>query len=72
MLNTVENSRAKKTAGIAVTYRAAGGAMYGTCPDSCPLKPVQTKTRKRIMSAQSEMFWISSTLFSLFYCDHYP
>ena len=46
MINCTENSRAKKTAGIAVTYRAAGGDMYGTCPDSCPLKPVQTKTRK--------------------------
>jgi hypothetical protein len=32
MLNAVENSRAKKTAGLAVTYRAAGGDMYGTCP----------------------------------------
>ena len=46
MLNTVENSRAKKTAGIAVTYRAAGGAMYGTCPDSCPLKPSATATQE--------------------------
>ena len=25
MINTVENSRAKKTRGIAVTYRAGGG-----------------------------------------------
>ena len=46
MLNTVENSRAKKTAGIAVTYRAAGGDMYGTCPDSCPLKPSATATQE--------------------------
>ncbi len=44
MLNTVENSRAKKTAGLAVTYRAAPGAMYGTCPDSCRLKPAATGT----------------------------
>jgi len=44
MLNTVENSRAKKTAGLAVTYRAAGGDMYATCPDSCPLKPAATLT----------------------------
>ena len=44
MLNTVENSRAKKTAGLAVTYRAAGGDMYATCPDSCPLKPSATLT----------------------------
>jgi len=45
MINTVESSRAKKTAGIAVTYRAAGGDMFGTCPDSCPLKPAATLTR---------------------------
>ena len=46
MLNTVENSRAKKTAGIAVTYRAAGGDMFGTCPDTCALKPTATGTRE--------------------------
>jgi len=44
MLNTVENSRAKKTRGIAVTYRAGGGDMFATCPDSCALKPVETGT----------------------------
>ena len=44
MINTVENSRAKKTAGLAVTYRAASGDMYGTCPDTCPLKPTTTLT----------------------------
>ena len=44
MINTVENSRAKKTAGLAVTYRAASGDMYGTCPDTCPLKPAATLT----------------------------
>jgi hypothetical protein len=44
VINTVENSRAKKTAGLAVTYRAAGGDMYGTCPDTCPLKPASTST----------------------------
>jgi len=44
MLNTVENSRAKKTAGLAVTYRAAGGDMFGTCPDTCALKPSPTGT----------------------------
>ena len=46
MLNTVENSQAKKTAGLAVTYRAAGGDMYGTCPDTCPLKPAATSTHE--------------------------
>ena len=39
MLNCTETSRAKKTAGLAVTYRAAPGNMYGTCPNSCTLKP---------------------------------
>ena len=44
MLNCVESSRAKKTAGISVSYRAAEGEMYGTCPDTCPLKPHPTGT----------------------------
>mgnify|MGYP003676531414 CR=1 FL=1 len=44
MLHPVENSRAKKTAGLAVTYRAASGDMYGTCPDTCLLKPAATST----------------------------
>ena len=37
MLKTVEMSRAKKTAGIAVTYRAGQNKMFGTCPASCNL-----------------------------------
>ena len=44
MLNTVETSRANKTKGCAVTYRTAPGEMYGTCPDTCNLKPEQTST----------------------------
>jgi hypothetical protein len=44
VINCVESSRAKKTAGLAVTYRAGGGDMFSTCPDSCTLKPVQTGT----------------------------
>tara|TARA_R110000787_G_scaffold266126_1_gene372202 strand:+ start:43 stop:741 length:699 start_codon:yes stop_codon:yes gene_type:complete len=44
MLNTVETSRANKTKGCAVTYRTASGKMYGTCPDTCNLKPEQTST----------------------------
>jgi hypothetical protein len=39
MLKTVEYSRAKKTRGIAVTYRAGNGSNYGTCPASCELNP---------------------------------
>jgi hypothetical protein len=37
MLRTVEISRAKKTKGIAVTYRAGNGEKFGTCPPSCAL-----------------------------------
>ena len=37
MLKTVEMSRATKTAGIAVTYRAGTGEKYGTCPASCKM-----------------------------------
>ena len=37
MLKTVQMSRAKTTAGIAVTYRAGKGDMFGTCPASCNL-----------------------------------
>ena len=56
MLNTVENSRAKKTAGLAVTYRAAGGDMYGTCPDTCPLKPAATDTTEIDRDYESAVF----------------
>ena len=44
MISGTPISRAKKTSGLAVTYRGAPGAMYGTCPDSCPLKPATTGT----------------------------
>jgi len=37
MLRTVENSRAKKTKGIAVTYRAGSGEKYATCPSDCKM-----------------------------------
>lgn len=37
MLKTVEISRAKKTKGIAVTYRAGKNDMFGTCPSTCKL-----------------------------------
>lgn len=37
MLKTVENSSAKKTKGIAVTYRAGNGEKYATCPSDCKL-----------------------------------
>jgi hypothetical protein len=44
MLNCTETSQAKKTKGIAVTYRASEGEMYGTCPDTCSFKPIVTET----------------------------
>jgi len=37
MLKTVEHSGAKKTRGIAVTYRAGSGEKYATCPKTCEL-----------------------------------
>lgn len=45
MLNCTETSQAKKTAGIGVVYRAGSGDMFGTCPDTCALKPKQTGTK---------------------------
>jgi hypothetical protein len=44
MLICTEISKAKKTAGLGVTYRAAARSMWATCPDSCALKPEQTGT----------------------------
>jgi len=37
MLKTVEMSRAEKTKGIAVTYRAGNGEKYATCPAACKM-----------------------------------
>ena len=39
MLKTVELSRAKKTKGLAVTYRSGAGNNFGTCPATCELNP---------------------------------
>ena len=38
-LNCVTRSGARKTDGCAVTYRSGENNMFGTCPDSCSLKP---------------------------------
>jgi hypothetical protein len=46
MLLTVENSRSSKTRGCAVTYRAAPKEMFGTCPDTCGMKPKATGTKE--------------------------
>ena len=37
MLKTVDYSRATKTRGIAVTYRAGAGEKYATCPADCKM-----------------------------------
>ena len=39
MLKTVKHSANKKTGPIAVTYRAGGHNVFGTCPKSCALNP---------------------------------
>ena len=39
MLKTVEISRAQKTKGVAVTYRAGENDNFGTCPATCELNP---------------------------------
>jgi len=39
MLKTVETSRAQKTKGLAVTYRAGEKEKFGTCPSTCELNP---------------------------------
>ena len=39
MLKTVETSRAQKTKGLAVTYRAGEKEKFGTCPATCELNP---------------------------------
>ena len=39
VLNCTKLSTAKKTSGIAVTYRAGLGNEYATCPTSCALMP---------------------------------
>jgi len=48
MLKTVEKSQAKKTTGIAVTYRAGKDHVFGSCPKICPLNPVQNKSTDKI------------------------
>ena len=48
MLKTVEKSQAKKTTGIAVTYRAGKEHVFGSCPKICPLNPVQNKSTDKI------------------------
>lgn len=39
MLKTVRQSANKKTGPIAVTYRAGGHNVFGTCPKTCALNP---------------------------------
>jgi hypothetical protein len=48
MLKTVEKSQAKKITDIAVTYRAGKDHVFGSCPNTCPLNPVQDKSTDEI------------------------
>ena len=48
VLNCTKLSSAKKTSGIAVTYRAGLGNEYGTCPSSCALMPACKSGTKKI------------------------
>jgi len=48
MLKTVEKSVAKKTTGIAVTYRAGKDHVFGSCPNTWPLNHVQDKSTDEI------------------------
>lgn len=42
MIKTVPYSRSIKTAGCAVTYRSGVQDLFGTCPDTCSLKPANS------------------------------
>ena len=46
MLKTVEISRANKTKGVAVTYRAGKGEKYATCPTTCKMNCSGKGTKK--------------------------
>ena len=47
MLTTVRKSGDKKTGAMAVTYRS-GSTIFGTCPNSCALKPAHEKGAEKI------------------------
>jgi len=46
MLHTIADSGAKKTKGIAVTYRAGKGNMFGTCPADCKMNDSGNGTKE--------------------------
>jgi hypothetical protein len=48
VLKTIAISSNKKLGGCAATYRSGSTSVYGTCPDSCPLKPVHGEGSSRI------------------------
>jgi hypothetical protein len=48
MLKTISISSNRKLGGCAATYRSGSTNVYGTCPDSCPLKPVHGEGSRRI------------------------
>lgn len=44
MLKTIYPTEAAKLGPIACTYRAGDQSIFGTCPQSCPLLPIQSKS----------------------------
>jgi hypothetical protein len=50
MLKIVETSTAKKTVGLAITYRAGSQDKYGTCPSACVLNCSKKKAKEKVDS----------------------
>ena len=48
MIRTVKNSRADKTEGLAITYRAGKESRFGTCPTNCGLNPNKKASTEKI------------------------
>jgi len=48
MIKLINNSTNKKTGAIATTYRAGGRDVFSTCPNTCPLKPVEKHGSNKI------------------------
>ena len=69
MLKTVETSRAQKTKGLAVTYRAGEKEKFGTCPASCELNPSgcgASKIDQEYLEALSDAVPLKGICFYLF------
>jgi len=51
MLKLIAKSSDKKLGGCAATYRAGTESVYGTCPNTCPLKPETQKGAERLSTS---------------------